>query len=301
MSLLKYVSEQLIPRSELLCAQISTLRCSLRLNIAALLESNFIYSQYWRKRIKLFVSFLCIVCCWSIFPISATFAQAVEIKAYTEEWPPYNFLRDKEVTGISSDILRAACSMANIECDLHLVPWTRAVKTVQDTRNTLIYTIARIPAREHQFIWIGPILPRTTWIYARAQVADKIHSFKDLEQFKVGVIRAEASFTELTDAGVSNASIRIFNSNSDEMRSLKAGQIDVVVNTEIGMAMNQKQYNIPAADLVKLMKLYDGGALYFGMNLESDSAIVEKLQSSVDKLRREGKISSIVQQYTKVR
>ncbi|MFZ6819327.1 substrate-binding periplasmic protein [Undibacterium sp. Ji22W] len=228
-------------------------------------------------------------------------ANAKVIKAYTEEWPPYNFLRDKEISGISTDILRAACAMASIDCDVQLVPWNRAYKTVQNTRNTLIYTIARIPAREQQFIWIGPILPRTTWIYARTQVADRIHTFKDLEQFKVGVIRAEASLTELTDAGVTNVPIRIFNSNNDEMRMLKSGQIDVVVNTEIGMAMNQKQYNIPTSDLVKLMKLYDGGDLYFGMNLESNPAVVEKLQSSVEKLRRDGKIQAIVQQYTKTR
>lgn len=234
-----------------------------------------------------------------VLPVQA--AHANQIKAYTEDWPPYNFVRDKEVTGISSDILRAACDMANIHCNLQLVPWTRAVKTVQDTPNTLIYTIAKIPTREHQFAWIGPILPRTTWIYARTQVADKIHTFKDLEHFKIGVIRAEASLTELTDAGVSSAPIRIFNSNSDEMRMLKAGQIDVVVNTEIGMAMNQKQYNIPAADVVRLMKLYDGGALYFGMNLESDPVLIEKLQTSVDKLRRDGKIQAIVQHYTKPR
>ncbi|MFA9274633.1 MAG: substrate-binding periplasmic protein [Candidatus Aquirickettsiella gammari] len=245
------------------------------------------------KSIALALSASGLLCCLSA-PVLAA-----DIKAYTEEWPPYNYLRDKEITGISSDILRAACAMANIDCNLQLVPWTRAYKTVQDTRNTLIYTIARIPAREHQFIWIGPILPRTTWVYARAQVADKIRTFKDLEHFKVGVIRAEASSTELADAGVSNAPIRIFNSNSDEMRMLKSGQIDVVVNTEIGMAMNQKQFDIPATDIVKLMKLYDGGALYFGMNLESDPAIVEKLQNSVDKLRHEGKINAIVQQYTK--
>lgn len=233
-----------------------------------------------------------------VLPVGA--AKASIIKAYTEEWPPYNYLRDKEVAGISTDILRAACAIASLECQLQLVPWNRAYKTVQDNRNTLIYTIARIPSREHQFIWIGPILPRTTWIYARAEVADKIRSVKDLEQFKVGVIRAEASLVELTDAGVSSAPIRIFNSNNDEMRMLKLGQIDVVVNTEIGMAMNQKQYNIAATELVKLMKLYDGGALYFGMNLNSDPSLVEKLQSSVDKLRREGKLQAIVQHHTKV-
>ncbi|MBR7747133.1 substrate-binding periplasmic protein [Undibacterium baiyunense] len=226
-------------------------------------------------------------------------ASTIDIKAYTEEWPPYNFLNGKQVTGISTDILRAACNNAHLQCEFQLVPWTRAYKTVQETKNTIIYTIARIPTREAQFVWIGPLFPRTTWIYARAEVADKIHHMKDLEKFRVGVIRAEASLTDLTEAGVPSSAIRIFNSNTDEMRMLKAGQIDVVVNTEIGMAVNQQQFDIGADKLVKLMKLYDAGSLYFGMNINSDPILIEKLQNAVDKLRRDGKIQLIVQQYTK--
>lgn len=234
-----------------------------------------------------------------LFLMNSMNATAVDLKAYTEEWPPYNFLNGKDVTGISTDILRTACVNANLHCEFQLVPWTRAYKTVQETKNTLIYTIARIPAREGQFVWIGPILPRTTWVYVRAELANEIHTLKDLEKFKVGAIRAEASLTELLEAGVSKSAIRIFNSNSDEMRMLKSGQIDAVVNTEIGMAMNQQQYDIPASKLIKLIKLYDGGSLYFGMNLGSDPTLIEKLQSSVDKLRREGKMNAIVQRYTK--
>lgn len=241
-------------------------------------------------------------CCLGLLCLLSHIATAstIDIKAYTEEWPPYNFLNGKQVTGISTDILRAACNNAHLQCEFQLVPWTRAYKTVQETKNTIIYTIARIPNRETQFVWIGPIFPRTTWIYARAEVADKIHHFKDLEKFKVGAIRAEASLTELMNAGVPLSAIRIFNSNTDEMRMLRAGQIDVVVNTEIGMAVNQQQFDIAANKLVKLMKLYDGGSLYFGMNINSDPSLIEKLQNAVEKLRRDGKIQSFVQQYTKV-
>lgn len=227
-------------------------------------------------------------------------AQTLIVKAYAEDWPPYNFVKNKEVTGISTDVLRAACEIATLQCESQLVPWLRAYKTVQDTPNTLIYTIARTSARESQFLWVGPIASRTTWLYARTAVADKIRTIQDVNHFRIGVIRDEASLTELMDAGVSKSAIKVFNSNSDEMRLFKAGHIDVVVNTEIGMAMSQKQYDISATEVTKLMKLYDGGALYFGMNLQSDPKLVEKLQNAVDKLRRDGRIQAIVQQYVKL-
>lgn len=228
-------------------------------------------------------------------------ANAQKIKAYTEEWPPYNFIRDNQLVGVSTDILRHICMDTKIECDMQMVPWTRAYKTVLETPDTVIYTISRIPVREKQFSWIGPILPRSMWIYARAEVAAKIHTLKDIANFRIGAIREEASLSELLEAGVPSSSIQIFNTNTDEMRMLKAGKIDIVANTEIGMQQNQKTFGIAAGVMKRMMKLNDGAALYFGMNLNSNKELVAKLQASVEKMKREGKIDAIVQQYTKAK
>ncbi|WMW81340.1 transporter substrate-binding domain-containing protein [Undibacterium cyanobacteriorum] len=227
--------------------------------------------------------------------------QQLTIKAYTEEWPPYNFMRDNQLVGVSTEILQAVCMETKIKCDKELVPWTRAYKTVLENPDTLIYTISRIPVREKQFVWIGPILPRSMWIFARTEVASKIHSIKDLANFRIGAIREEASLSELLEAGVPSSSIQIFNTNTDEMRMLKAGKIDIVANTEIGMQQNQKTFGISAHSIKRMMKLNDGAALYFGMNLKSNPELIEKMQAAVDKMKREGKIDQIVERYTKSR
>ncbi|MBC3881146.1 transporter substrate-binding domain-containing protein [Undibacterium sp. LX40W] len=233
--------------------------------------------------------------------LSPSSVSAQVLKAYTEEWPPYNFIRDNKLVGVSTDILKAVCADTELKCDMQLVPWTRAYKTVLETPDTMIYTISRIPLREKQFVWIGPILPRSMWIFARADVAAKIHTLKDIANFRIGAIREEASLSELLEAGVPSSSIQIFNTNTDEMRMLKAGKIDIVANTEIGMQQNQKTFGIPDKAMKRMMKLNDGAALYFGMNINSNKDLVAKLQASVDKMKREGKIDAIVQQYTKAK
>ena len=224
---------------------------------------------------------------------------AADLQAYTEEWPPYNYVVGKEVKGISSDILRASCQMVKIDCAIQLVPWLRAYKTVKENPNSLIYTIARTPKREKEFIWVGPILPRTTWIYGKAGMEASIQNIKDLAKAKIGVIRGEASQDELLAAGVPKSSILVMNSNTDVMRMMKLDKINVVVNTEIGMALNLKNIGMAPDAVSKLMKLSDGGSLYFGLNLRSDPALISKLQMSIDKLKREGKIDAIVRNYTK--
>jgi polar amino acid transport system substrate-binding protein len=231
------------------------------------------------------------------------FVQAIgnanaQVKAYTEEWPPYNLTEGSEFKGIATDILRAACDLSKINCEIQIVPWLRAYKTTQETPNSLIYTIIRAAARENEFIWIGPILPRTTWIYVRSDVAAKFQDLKQLNGIRIGVTRGAAFIDEILAAGIPNANLRYFNSNDDLMRTLKAGAIDACSNTEIGMAYNQKIYEMPSNSIAKLRKLSDGPELYFGMNLKSDQALAKKLQTAVDSLKNEGKIQAIVNKYT---
>ncbi len=228
-----------------------------------------------------------------------SYAQTAEIQAYTEDWPPYNYQRDGVVTGIVTDILREACQLEKIQCPIQMVPWTRAYKTVQDNPNTLIFGIAKTPTREPQLLWVGPVLPRTTWIYVRPEHADKIHQITDLNQFKIGAIRGEASVDELMRAGVSKNAIVLFNSNSDVMRTYKLGKVDALVNTEIAMAVNQQNFQIPDDKIKRVIKSHDGGAIYFGLNLQTDPSLVERLQNAVERMKRDGRIQSIVQHYTK--
>lgn len=237
--------------------------------------------------------------CLALFFYQMPAAFAEDLRAYTEEWPPYNYMAGDELKGISTDILRATCERVKINCAIQMVPWLRAYKTVGETPNTLIYTIARTPQREKEFIWIGPILPRTTWIYGKAGIEASIHNIKDLSSARIGVIRGEASLDELLAVGVPESSILVLNSNTDVMRMVKLGKVNVLVNTEIGMAINLKNFDVPTEMFSKLIKLSDGGNLYFAMNLQSDPALVIQLQTSVDKLKREGKIEAIVRSYTK--
>lgn len=240
--------------------------------------------------------YLCLVL-WGLCQVSSV--EATDLHAYTEEWPPYNYMVGNELKGISTDILHAACDLTKIKCTIQMVPWLRAYKNVVETPDTLIYTIARTPQREKEFIWIGPILPRTTWVYGKAGLETSIHNLKDLASTRIGVIRGEASIDELLAAGVPQSSILVLNSNTDVMRMMKLGKVNVVVNTEIGMALNLYDIGIPTDAVSKLFKLSEGGSLYFAMNLQSDPALINQLQNGIEKLRHEGKIEAIVRSYTK--
>lgn len=233
----------------------------------------------------------------SLAMLCATPAQSADLTAYTEEWAPYNFTEGNAIKGISTDILRAMCESAKLECDVKMVPWARAYRSASSKANTLVYTTARKPAREHEFLWIGPILPRTTWIYARQGQEKEIREFADLASRRVGVVRDEAAQQDLIAAGVPESALVLQASNTDVLRMLLGSMVDAMVDTEVGMQWNLRRAAVAPNAVSRLMKLSDEGAYYFALNLESDPKLVRQLETALDKLRHDGKVDAIVRRY----
>lgn len=224
-------------------------------------------------------------------------AHASDLNAYTEDWAPYNYQENGQVVGISTDILRAACSSAKLSCSITLVPWARAYKYASTEPQTLAYTTARKPSREHDFAWVGPILPRSTWVYTREDATPPPSSAADLAKLRVGIVRGEAAEQDLLAAGVPASALIVQPTNVDVLRMLQAGAVDAVVDTEIGMQWNLKNLGISTRSVHQAFKLTDEGSYYFALNRGTSAQTVEKLQAAVDKLRTSGQITRIVRHY----
>ncbi len=217
--------------------------------------------------------------------------------AYTEQWPPYNFSESGKVQGIATDILRAACELAELRCSFQVVPWARGYKLVRNTANTVLYTTARKPSREDHFLWVGPLLPRTTWVYARNIPGAPPREAKELAQLRIGVVREEAAMQDLQAAGVPASALVEESSNDAVFRMLMGDMVQAMVDTEVGMAWNLRSVGRPAGSVTKLLKLSEDGGYYFALNLQSNPLMVRKLQQAVDKLRADGRLDAIVKNY----
>lgn len=224
-------------------------------------------------------------------------ASDVELTAYTEEWPPYNFEQDGKVRGIAADLLRAACVRAGLTCAIEMVPWARAYHLARHEPNTIVYTTARKPEREDEFVWIGPIMNRITWLYGHPGSEKKVRELKDLTTTRVGIVRGEASQRDLEAAGVPANSLVFEADNASVLRQFARHTIDVMVDTEAGMAWNLRSAGLPAATVTRLMKLSEEGAYYFAANVKSDPERMRRLQHAIDALRREGKLDAIAREY----
>lgn len=232
--------------------------------------------------------------CVGTFPL----AHAADLQAYTEDWAPYNHLENGQVRGISSDALRAACALAQLSCAIELVPWARAYKSASMEPNTLVYTTARKPSREAEFLWVGPILPRATWVYLRNDPAVHATSATELAHLRVGVVRGEAAQQDLLGAGVPESALQAHATNADVFRLLRAGSLDAMVETEVGMQWTLRTLGLPSSTVRQAFKLSDEGAYYYALNRKTDPALVQRLQAAFEQLRASGQLQKIVRDYT---
>lgn len=224
-------------------------------------------------------------------------ASAADLNAYTEDWAPYNYEENGQVRGISTDILRAACTMAKLNCSIDLVPWARAYKAASTEPKALAYTTARKPSREHEFVWVGPILPRSTWVYTREGGTPAPASAADLAKLRIGIVRGEASEQDLLAAGVPASAFIAQPTNLDVLRMMLAGGLDAMVDTEVAMHWSLKKLGLSARSVHQAFKLTDEGAYYYALNPGTPAQTVERLQTAIDKLRANGQITRMTKRY----
>jgi polar amino acid transport system substrate-binding protein len=223
---------------------------------------------------------------------------AADLTAYTEDWAPYNYEENGKIRGISTDLLVTACKTAKLECTVELVPWARAYKAASTQPQTLAFTTARKPSREREFLWVGPILPRATWIYTRNNLPQTVDTMADLQGLRTGVVRGEAAEQDLLAAGIPASALFAHASNADVLKLLQSGAIDAMVDTEVGMLWNIKALGLSPKAVRQSFKLTDEGAYYYAINPATPPDTVKKLQSAVDLLRSNGQLSKIIRSYT---
>ena len=238
---------------------------------------------------------------WACLPAWANTAEMPDLTAYTDERPPYSFSVQGEVKGIASDLLVSACQDAGLKCKIQVVPWARGYALALSRPDTLVFAAVRRPDREALFHWVGPIMPRSVWVWVRNDALQRTGGSTQLKDYRFGVVRGNASLADLQAAGVPAGSISIESSQPAIQRLLERGWIDAVIGTELAMNWTGRTSRDSPIPMTRLSKLSEEGAYHFALSTKTDPRVAEKLQTSVDKLRRNGSLEEIVKRYAQQR
>ena len=246
---------------------------------------------------------LCLIFCLLI--PSFIFAQSVdEISFMTENYPPYNYEENGKLQGISVDllvlILRKRKSKQSLE-NIHLKPWARGYHELLYKKNTCLFVTTRTEKRENLFKWVGPISSTTISIIARKDRNVKIDSEKDIAKYKIGVVRKDIGEQLMINAGIPLKKLdRIggINVTIQSIRKLNIGRIDAWSYEENVAKWEIKANGFNPNDYEIVYKLKEG-KLYYAFHKDTSNSLIQKLQNTLDILKKEGTYQKVLDKYLK--
>ncbi|KKJ78453.1 hypothetical protein WH95_04020 [Kiloniella litopenaei] len=231
-----------------------------------------------------------------VFLLLSMFSGAVHSQnIYTENFPPYNYQVDGKLVGLSSKIIQKMADEIGAEPSISLLPWSRAYKFAKERKNSGIFSIVRVPPREADFQWVGPIETVNMGIYTSELNAIEYSGGNEtrLEQARqaasIGVQRGGAAEKILMSMGFKNlyhsattrkAILRLID-HRYELLALDENYVEYILKAE----------NIP---LSRIRRVADIGEfnLYLAFSNSTPIDVVEKWQQALDTIKSRSQLEN---------
>lgn len=135
--------------------------------------------------------------------VNSGLAQACGLRVLTEHLPPYQIAEHNQVVAGSAFLqVEAILKAAGLSCQTEVLPWARTFDIARSQPNTLIYSLARLPAREGLFVWLMPLINADYRYYsADPSVIEQIQQGKSPTDFVAVAVAGSMMDTTLQQLG----------------------------------------------------------------------------------------------------
>jgi polar amino acid transport system substrate-binding protein len=204
-----------------------------------------------------------------------------DILILTEEYPPFNYMDNSTLKGISVDFLESAFSHMGIDIphdSIKSLPWAEAYNTTLTRNNTLLFTTGRIPQREDQFLWAGPIISDTKVLWG--SLKNDSTFIPDIHSYRIVAIRNDTGISMAEMAGATPDQITEVSSPEQAIRMVENGTVDAWSYGELSGQSMIHRYAEDPESFSPIMKI---GAIdeYFAFNKNTDPGLISALNSTI--------------------
>ena len=231
-------------------------------------------------------------------PAGTSHAEDRIYTVYTEELEPVHFTRQGIHVGIATEIVQAIFKEAGLAIALESYPWKRSYYYSRHDGNSFIYTINRSPEREKYFHWIGPILPKRTWLYRLKSRDDiRVSCLDDLKNYTTTVMLGYSLTKKLEDAGLRrDKELIVKTTKKDQLHVFLHGHADLITGNEFTLPRVLKGSGFTVNDMVPVLQMSDQG-YYLAANLQISPEIIARLQAANKKIQQSGLVQQIIKKY----
>lgn len=228
-----------------------------------------------------------------------TCVSAEQYQVVTEEWAPYNYQHDNQLTGMATEVVQAIMALTGDDFETVVLPSMRTSRTLKNRPKTIMYSLFRTPEREPLYKWVGPIVEESIHPY---QLADAQQPVNTLEQLKLArhiTTRHAGLIPETLQAqGFSNLDASATGSQQ-LYRMLLAKRTDLIVgDTDAGVTYYSRQLNIAPGTLREIPVELFRSSLYIAFSPDSDDKVVASWARALEQLRHSGELERIRKRYS---
>lgn len=223
---------------------------------------------------------------------------AEDVVVVTEEFPPYNYTKDGEVTGLATEVVQAVLKELKVSAKPRSLPWSRAYQLALLEEKVLIYSINRTPEREALFKWVGIVTPADQWfLFTTPRSGHRVADLDDARKLRIGTAQGDVGEQFLIGKGfVTGENLKSNVSNRSNYLKLKAGRIDVwIANRLMAAHLVREAGGNPQTDLVAQYRVTgignDGSWMAFGARTPDD--YVRRFSAGLEAIKRNGVYEAI--------
>jgi polar amino acid transport system substrate-binding protein len=218
-----------------------------------------------------------------------------KMTVYTENAPPRNYLKDGQVSGYVTDIVRHILRRTGETSRIELVTWARGYKEALQKPNVALYTTIRSKARENLFHWVGPIAQRKMVFFAKKGSGIKIASLDDAKKVKsIGTYKDDIKEQFLKKAGFGNLE-SVMNDETNP-KKLVHGRIDLWASAEDTGLLKAQAAGVNPADLEVVFTVKEDG-LYIALSKQTDLSVVKVWRDALDAMHKDGSFLRILKKW----
>lgn len=239
---------------------------------------------------KLFFVFL-----FSFFILNK--AEAEKIQIVTENFPPFNYIENGKIAGLSTEVIQAVQDELGRKDEIKVYPWARAYKIATSEKNVLIFSINRIAKREKLFKWVGTIAPAYNYLYKLKSRADiRINSLADMPKYSIAAVREDSLLQYLEKFNPKSTTITT--SAQFSLKLLLKGRVDLVPFDDVflkAMTLESKD-NLGLIEKAFFMKEVSK-EVYMAFSKQTSDVLVRDFQKALKRIKEKGIYARILKKY----
>ena len=217
---------------------------------------------------------------------------AQTITLTTENYPPFNMEGEgSTIIGVSTEIVETLFKRAGVDYTMELLPWQRAFTMALEEPNTAVFSTTRTAERESKFRWVGPIA-ENNWVFlAREHNNIELNNLEEAKAYRVGGYQGDAVALYLEDQG-----FELDLAPRDNLNALKIqrDRLDLWATGHLLGPYQAKQMEVTGLEPVLTFR---ETIMSIAFNINTDPALVQKLNDELELMRSEGVFEEIQAKY----